>query len=144
MDTGGAIGLKEPDAMGYTYAGVGLYSPRFFSGHSQGKLALRPLLDGAIKAGCVSGEYYAGEWVDVGTPERLKTLDEAVKGLAPIPFFQSLHRAVWHLRHRGGLRVNRAIQPVQDCRQNLVLVDACHLLSPGAIYQCVQCNSLVL
>jgi MurNAc alpha-1-phosphate uridylyltransferase len=82
MDTSGAVGLKEPNAMGYTYAGVGLYSPRFFSGHPQGKLALRPLLNRAIKAGSVSGEYYAGEWVDVGTPERLKTLDETIKNVS--------------------------------------------------------------
>ncbi len=66
-------------AMGYTYAGVGLYSPRFFAGEAHGKLALRPLLDRAIQAGTVSGEYYAGEWVDVGTPQRLKILDEKIR-----------------------------------------------------------------
>jgi MurNAc alpha-1-phosphate uridylyltransferase len=79
IDANGTVSLKEPKAMGYTYAGVGLYSPHFFSGQSHGKLALRPLLDRAIQAGTVSGEYYAGEWVDVGTPERLQILDEKVR-----------------------------------------------------------------
>ena len=82
MDANGTVSLKEPNAMGYTYAGVGLYSPRFFSGESQGKLALRPLLDRAIQAGSVSGEYYAGQWVDVGTPQRLKILDQKITNSA--------------------------------------------------------------
>jgi MurNAc alpha-1-phosphate uridylyltransferase len=79
MDAIGRVSLKEPTVLGYTYAGVGLYSPRFFSGESHGKLALRPLLDRAIQAGTVSGEYYTGEWVDVGTPERLQLLDEKIR-----------------------------------------------------------------
>jgi MurNAc alpha-1-phosphate uridylyltransferase len=79
IDASGTVCLKRPDVMGYTYAGVGLYSPRFFSDQSQGKLALRPLLDSAIEAGSIGGEYYAGEWVDVGTPGRLKTLDEMIR-----------------------------------------------------------------
>jgi MurNAc alpha-1-phosphate uridylyltransferase len=79
IDASGTVCLKESEVMGYTYAGVGLYSPRFFSDQSQGKLPLRPLLDRAIEAGSVGGEYYAGEWVDVGTLERLKTLDETIK-----------------------------------------------------------------
>ena len=78
MDTNGAVSLKEPNAMGYTYAGVGLYSPCFFAGESQGKRALRPLLDRGVQAGSVSGEYYAGQWVDVGTPQRLQILDKKI------------------------------------------------------------------
>ena len=69
------VSVKEQDAMGYTYAGLGLYSPTFFAGVAAGKLALRPLLDKAILRGVVSGEYYDGEWVDVGTPQRLRELD---------------------------------------------------------------------
>ena len=82
IDAGGTVSLKEPTAMGLTYAGLGLYSPRFFSGEPQGKLALRPLLDRAIQAGSVSGEYYAGEWADVGTPARLKILDQKITSAA--------------------------------------------------------------
>jgi len=70
--------IKKPDACGYTYAGVALFSPRFFAGVSAGKLALRPLLDKAISSSQVSGEHYTGSWVDVGTPERLQQLDNAV------------------------------------------------------------------
>jgi MurNAc alpha-1-phosphate uridylyltransferase len=78
LDDRGQLGIKEPDSMGYTYAGLGLYSPNFFAGVTAGKLAMRPLLDKAIRNGVCSGEYYGGEWVDVGTPQRLKDLDEMV------------------------------------------------------------------
>lgn len=64
---------------GVTYAGVGVYAPGFFAGMRPGKLALRPLLDEAIPAGRVSGEYHSGQWQDVGTPERLAALDAAVR-----------------------------------------------------------------
>jgi MurNAc alpha-1-phosphate uridylyltransferase len=75
LDDQGLLGIKEAESMGYTYAGLGLYSPNFFAGVAAGKLALRPLLDKAIGNAVTSGEYYGGEWVDVGTPERLKSLD---------------------------------------------------------------------
>jgi len=78
LSTPGKVGVKEQDAMGYTYAGLGLYSPDFFSGVTAGKLAMRPLLDKAILRGVVSGEYHGGEWADVGTPQRLRELDEMV------------------------------------------------------------------
>ena len=76
LDGRGQLGIKEPKSIGYTYAGLGLYSPKFFAGVAAGKLAMRPLLDKAISNSLTSGEYYGGEWVDVGTPERLKSLDE--------------------------------------------------------------------
>ena len=78
LDSDSQLGLKEPHCMGYTYAGLGLYSPKFFAGVETGILALRPLLDKAIANGLTSGEYYGGEWVDVGTPERLNSLDRLI------------------------------------------------------------------
>ena len=78
LNSEGTLALKTPDAVGYTYAGLGLYSPAFFSGVADGKLAMRPLLDRAIPQGLVCGEHYCGEWADVGTPQRLQDLDEMV------------------------------------------------------------------
>ena len=43
------------------------------------KAPLAPLLRRAIDAGRVSGEHYAGRWVDVGTPARLNALDEELR-----------------------------------------------------------------
>jgi MurNAc alpha-1-phosphate uridylyltransferase len=63
----------------YTFAGVSLLSPRLFAELPAGKAALAPLLRQAIAAGQVTGEYFAGAWVDVGTPERLADLDTAIR-----------------------------------------------------------------
>lgn len=79
LDDDGWVRELAPGATGLTYAGVGVYAPAFFDGLAAEKLALRPLLDAAIRRGCLSGEYHPGKWEDVGTPERLQALDEAVR-----------------------------------------------------------------
>lgn len=63
----------------YTYAGIGVMNPGFFGGLGVGKRPLAPLLRKAISAGQLSGELYLGDWVDVGTPQRLVALDERVR-----------------------------------------------------------------
>lgn len=63
-----------------TYAGIGVFSPSFFAGVQPGTvMKLRPLLDAAIAAGTLTGERFAGRWVDVGTPQRLAELDQELK-----------------------------------------------------------------
>ncbi|MCP5415975.1 MAG: nucleotidyltransferase family protein [Chromatiaceae bacterium] len=59
-----------------TFSGIGLYRRALFSGCSHTAFALAPLLRSAMERGRVSGEYFPGSWVDVGTPERLQQLDE--------------------------------------------------------------------
>ena len=60
-----------------TFSGIGVYRPELFSGIRRGtKAALAPILREAMRENRVSGERYDGVWVDVGTPERLKQLDE--------------------------------------------------------------------
>jgi len=60
----------------YTFSGIGIYRPELFADIARGTPAkLAPLLNDAIAAAQVSGEYHAGQWVDVGTPERLDALD---------------------------------------------------------------------
>ncbi len=63
-----------------TYAGIGVFSPSFFAGVQPGTvMKLRPLLDAAIAAGTLTGERFAGRWVDVGTPQRLAELDAELR-----------------------------------------------------------------
>ena len=64
----------------FTYAGIGVFSSSFFTGVKRGEvMKLRPLLDAAIAAGTLTGERFAGRWVDVGTPERLAELDKELR-----------------------------------------------------------------
>ena len=59
-----------------TYAGMGLFSPEFFSSLQPGRRMLRELFDRSVNLSEISAEYYSGFWRDVGTPERLYALRE--------------------------------------------------------------------
>jgi N-acetyl-alpha-D-muramate 1-phosphate uridylyltransferase len=58
----------------HTYAGIALFDPALFVGLPQGRYRLAPILREAMQFAQVSGELYAGRWLDVGTPERLAAL----------------------------------------------------------------------
>lgn len=65
-----------------TYAGLSVINPALFAGAERGCQPLKPFLLRAIADGTATGEYYPGEWVDVGTPERLRQLDVRVSSAA--------------------------------------------------------------
>ena len=66
-----------------TFSGIGIYRARLFGDIQPGlPVKLAPLLRQAMQSGQVSGEYFAGQWVDVGTPERLELLDKQLKSRA--------------------------------------------------------------
>jgi len=62
-----------------TFSGIGLYHPDLFKACKPIRFPLAPLLIKAIEAGQVTGEYYQGIWMDVGTPERLQQLAESFR-----------------------------------------------------------------
>ena len=51
----------------FTYSGMAVLHPRLFAGCQAGAFKLAPLLRAAMADGQVSGEYFAGRWIDVGT-----------------------------------------------------------------------------
>lgn len=59
-----------------TFSGIGVYAHALFQDCKPGGFSLVPLLKRAMVSGLVSGEHYAGQWVDVGTSERRRELDE--------------------------------------------------------------------
>ena len=83
-----SLALNLPKDTGhamYTYSTIGLYRKAFFAppfcsipaGNPGGiKAPLAPLLRAAMDAGQVSAEIFAGQWTDVGTPERLQLLNK--------------------------------------------------------------------
>lgn len=58
----------------FTLSGMGVYHPQLFQGCQPGVFRLPPLLCRAMPQRQVTGEYYSGVWVDVGTPERWQQL----------------------------------------------------------------------
>jgi len=74
-----------------TYSGIGVYRRAFLDewrsviGHDAAAdkpphFKLRPLLEAAMKRGAVTGSHHLGSWTDVGTPERLASLNHAAHG----------------------------------------------------------------
>jgi MurNAc alpha-1-phosphate uridylyltransferase len=84
-----ALNLAKPANL-FTFSTIALYKQEFFApiltgmpvGNPQGKAApLAPLLRAAMDRGQVSASLYTGSWTDVGTPERLRELNQ--KSAAP-------------------------------------------------------------
>lgn len=71
--------ITENDELRLTFSGIGLYHPDLFSNTLPGKSKLAPLLREAIKENKVTGQYYSGFWMDIGTPERLQELDKRLR-----------------------------------------------------------------
>jgi MurNAc alpha-1-phosphate uridylyltransferase len=59
----------------WTFSGIGVYSPDLFRGCGAGAFPLAPLLREAMAEGRASGELFKGQWIDVGTRERLGELE---------------------------------------------------------------------
>lgn len=64
---------RESDRL--TYTGIGVYRPEFFAGCAPGRFPLLPLLERAIAARRLRGAAYRGEWLDIGSLDRLAWLD---------------------------------------------------------------------
>ena len=62
-----------------TFSGVSLIDPKMFVGLEAGKRPLAPLLKKAMLANQVAASKLIGDWVDVGTPERLAALDAEIR-----------------------------------------------------------------
>lgn len=70
-----------------TFSGIGVYRPELFDGwravvgdvsgadHTPPRFKLAPLLRAAMTRGLATGTRHAGQWTDVGTPQRLAELD---------------------------------------------------------------------
>lgn len=71
--------VRDQGTQRLTFSGIGLYHPSLFDGTPDGAFPLAPLLRTAMRDGRVSGEYYSGRWMDIGTPQRLAELDRQLR-----------------------------------------------------------------
>ena len=72
----GRLSEKAPTKTGkHTFSGISVMHRELFSGLNPEPMSVVPLLRTAMARGLVSGELYAGEWMDIGTPERLQALN---------------------------------------------------------------------
>ncbi len=74
LDASGKVILNSVEK--FTFSGIGLYHPDLFKDIPSGSSKLGPLLRQAISNQRVSGQKFSGFWMDIGTPERLQTLNQ--------------------------------------------------------------------
>jgi N-acetyl-alpha-D-muramate 1-phosphate uridylyltransferase len=61
----------------YTFSGISIFRPEFFKGeNTEQTLKLGPMIKKAVSQGRVSAHLLHCAWTDVGTPERLATLNK--------------------------------------------------------------------
>ena len=60
----------------YTFSGIAYYNPKFFDTVELQKSALAPHLRKAIDKRALSGETFVNVWHDIGTPLRLKEIND--------------------------------------------------------------------
>jgi MurNAc alpha-1-phosphate uridylyltransferase len=75
----GQVRDGQPGTNNLTYSGIAVLHPQLFEGCSAGAFKLAPLLRNAMAAGQVSGERLNGQWVDVGTHERLAEAEALIE-----------------------------------------------------------------
>ncbi len=75
--------VVEREGERLTYANIGLYRPELFDGCAAGRFPLVQVLKRAIAARRLHGQVHRGDWVNVGTPGQLATLDARLRGAPP-------------------------------------------------------------
>lgn len=78
LQTDGTVTADGQDTL--TFTGISLLHRRLFQGLDDRSGKLGPVLRQAMERGRVRGIRHSGAWVDVGTPERLRELDQALMG----------------------------------------------------------------
>jgi MurNAc alpha-1-phosphate uridylyltransferase len=67
--------LRNSEEPQLTYSGVAIYRPEFFANCEAGRFSVVPMLRTAADANLLAASEYSGAWVDVGTIERLESLN---------------------------------------------------------------------
>lgn len=77
IDASGQLAMKSDNANdNRTYSGIALYKKHLFSDLKAGKQALSPIFQQLIEQNKLQGVAFEGIWNDIGTPERLKHLNQ--------------------------------------------------------------------
>ena len=66
------VSADDPE---FTFSGIAIYDPSFFSDCEPGRFPLAPMFREAARLGRLGGSLYRGIWEDVGTAERLEKLN---------------------------------------------------------------------
>lgn len=81
LDSSGRVSVSGDPRL--TFSGISVLHPQLFAGLPVQRLALSPVLRQAMAQQQVTGEYFAGDWQDIGSPERLKALECRLSNTQP-------------------------------------------------------------
>lgn len=73
--------LVENSNREYTFPGIGIYRPELFSQCRIGRYSLTPLLRKLAEDKQVSGEVFDGQWIDIGSMERLALANSSARSI---------------------------------------------------------------
>ena len=74
------LAAAQYNAGAFTYSGIAVIDPQLVERYPK-RRSVMPLIEPlrwAMGNAQVSGEYHGGQWLDIGTPERLSALDESL------------------------------------------------------------------
>lgn len=71
LDEGGQVRREQAAANDLTYCGIARLTTALFDDAPDGPFSLRELYFAAAAAGRLTGERFAGTWIDIGTPGQL-------------------------------------------------------------------------
>jgi len=71
--------LSTSDNVRLTYGNIGLFHPHLFNDLPVQRLGLGNLLRDYLKSGDITGEYFNGEWLNIGTPAQLAQAQHVLK-----------------------------------------------------------------
>lgn len=78
LNQDGTVSVDGPKML--TFSGISLLNRHLFEGLVPGPRKLAPILRESMIHGRVRALHHTGEWMDIGTPERLHELDTKLKG----------------------------------------------------------------
>ncbi len=71
--------IEKTRGLSYTFSGIGIYRRRLFANQKIEFKKLAPVLHEQITLGLISASIHTGEWMDIGTVERLESLRAKLK-----------------------------------------------------------------
>lgn len=75
--------LSTSDDLRLTYGNIGLFHPDLFKNLPVQRMGLGNLLRDHLASGKITGEYFHGEWLNIGTPEQLQHAQDVLKETLP-------------------------------------------------------------
>ncbi len=83
-------GLLIQESKTFTFSGIACYNPALFESLKPGRFSITPLIKQQAEAKKVSGEIYQGQWIDIGTTERLKLAHHVDLAHYPLSTFKKI------------------------------------------------------